>query len=421
MLHTIGLIGVDGALYQAMEFTGPAIKRLSVDGRFTMCNMAIEAGAKSGIVGYDETTAAYLQGRPAGSRARDGGVECNSDPDAAFAREIEIDAAAVEPTVSLAAPAVQHGAGAEPREHHASTRSSSARCTNGRLEDLRQAAELLRGRKVHPDVRLHHPARHAAGLPRRGRRRHHATSSSRPAAPSARRPAVPAWAATWASSPRASAPWPRPTATSSAAWATPAARSTWRAPTWPPPRRSPATSPRPRWSTRPRVRTRREARERMIFEGTVHTFGRDVDTDVIIPARYLNTNDAAELGSHCMEDIDADFVEPGAARRHHRGRARTSAAAARASTRRWPSGPPACRASWRPRSPASSTATRSTPVCPSWSARRPPPARRPATGCASTCAGGVVDRPHPGHDLAGRRLPGRSCRSSSTRAVCCPT
>jgi 3-isopropylmalate/(R)-2-methylmalate dehydratase large subunit len=61
-----------------------------------MCNMAIEAGAKCGVVGYDETTAAYLQGRPAGSRARDGGVEA-SDPDAEFVREIEIDAAAVSP------------------------------------------------------------------------------------------------------------------------------------------------------------------------------------------------------------------------------------------------------------------------------------------------------------------------------------
>jgi 3-isopropylmalate/(R)-2-methylmalate dehydratase large subunit len=136
-----------------MEFTGPAIKRMSVAGRFTMCNMAIEAGAKCGVVGYDETTAAYLQGRPAGSRARDGGVEENSDPDAAFVREIEIDAAAVQPTVSL--------------PHLPSNTAPAASlagitidqvvigsCTNGRLEDLRQAAELLRGRKVHPDVRL---------------------------------------------------------------------------------------------------------------------------------------------------------------------------------------------------------------------------------------------------------------------------
>jgi 3-isopropylmalate/(R)-2-methylmalate dehydratase large subunit len=153
MLHTIGLIGVDGALYQAMEFTGPAIKRMSVAGRFTMCNMAIEAGAKCGLVGYDETTAAYLHDRPAGSRGRDGGVELNSDPDAEFIREIEIDAAAIEPTVAM--------------PHLPSNTATAASltdvridqvvigsCTNGRLEDLRQAAELLRGRTVHPDVRL---------------------------------------------------------------------------------------------------------------------------------------------------------------------------------------------------------------------------------------------------------------------------
>jgi 3-isopropylmalate/(R)-2-methylmalate dehydratase large subunit len=153
MLHTIGLIGVDGALYQAMEFTGPAIKRMSVDGRFTMCNMAIEAGAKCGLVGYDETTAAYLQGRPAGSRGRDGGVELNSDPDAAFAREIDIDASAIEPTVAMP----HLPSNTAPAASLTDVRIDQVvigSCTNGRLEDLRQAAELLRGRTVHPDVRL---------------------------------------------------------------------------------------------------------------------------------------------------------------------------------------------------------------------------------------------------------------------------
>jgi 3-isopropylmalate/(R)-2-methylmalate dehydratase large subunit len=153
MLHTIGLIGVDGALYQAMEFTGPAIKRMSVAGRFTMCNMAIEAGAKCGVVGYDETTAAYLQGRPVGSRGHDGGIECNSDPDATFVREIEIDAATVEPTVSM--PHLpSNTAPASSLAGIAIDQVVIGSCTNGRLEDLRQAAELLRGRKVHPDVRL---------------------------------------------------------------------------------------------------------------------------------------------------------------------------------------------------------------------------------------------------------------------------
>ncbi len=153
MLHTIGLIGVDGALYQAMELTGPAIKRMSMDGRFTMCNMAIEAGGKCGLVGYDETTDAYLRERPAGSRGRTGGVECNSDPDAHYAREVEIDAAAVELTV--AAPHLPSNTA--PAASLAGVHVDQVvigSCTNGRLEDLHQAAEVLRGRTVHPGVRL---------------------------------------------------------------------------------------------------------------------------------------------------------------------------------------------------------------------------------------------------------------------------
>jgi 3-isopropylmalate/(R)-2-methylmalate dehydratase large subunit len=152
MLHTIGLIGVDGALYQAMEFAGSAIEALSMDERFTMCNMAIEAGGKSGIVGFDEKTTQYLQSRPDGSRARTAGQVLASDPDAEYAKVLEIDAAAVQPTVS--------------RPHLPSNTAAAAdcadvtidqviigSCTNGRLHDLHQAAGILRGKKVHPDVR----------------------------------------------------------------------------------------------------------------------------------------------------------------------------------------------------------------------------------------------------------------------------
>jgi 3-isopropylmalate/(R)-2-methylmalate dehydratase large subunit len=153
MLHTIGLVGVDGALYQAMEFTGPAIEALSMDARFTMCNMAIEAGGKSGIVGFDAKTTSYLQSRPDGSRARLAGEVLASDADAGYARVIDIDAAAVPPTVS--------------KPHLPSNTAAAAElagitidqvvigsCTNGRLEDLRQAAAVLRGRRVHPSVRV---------------------------------------------------------------------------------------------------------------------------------------------------------------------------------------------------------------------------------------------------------------------------
>jgi len=153
ILDTIGRIGVDGALYSAMEFTGEAIDGLSMDGRLTMCNMAIEAGGKAGIVGYDETTRAYLAGRPEGSRARVAGEVFASDPDAEYAQVLEIDAAAVPLTVSLP----HLPSNSRPAEQLAGIRIDQVvigSCTNGRLEDLRQAAQILRGRKVHPDVRV---------------------------------------------------------------------------------------------------------------------------------------------------------------------------------------------------------------------------------------------------------------------------
>jgi len=139
------------------------------------------------------------------------------------------------------------------------------------------------------------------------------------------------------------------------------------------------------------------------LRGAVHKFGRDVDTDVIIPARYLNTNDPAELGSHCMEDIDAGS-SPACEPATSSWPPRTSAAAARASTHPWPSGPPACRASWRPRSPASSIATRSTPLA---HRHLPGGGRRGAGRRSAACRSRYRcrHRPHPGHDLAGRPFP----------------
>jgi 3-isopropylmalate/(R)-2-methylmalate dehydratase large subunit len=153
MLHTIGLIGVDGALYKAMEFCGEAIDGLSIEGRFTMCNMAVEAGGKCGVVGFDETTAAYLDSRPDGSRAREVRRVFAGDPDAGYERIVEIDAAAIEPTVArphLPSNTVPADSLADVTIDQVIVGS----CTNGRLEDLRQAAEVLRGRRVHPDVRL---------------------------------------------------------------------------------------------------------------------------------------------------------------------------------------------------------------------------------------------------------------------------
>jgi 3-isopropylmalate/(R)-2-methylmalate dehydratase large subunit len=148
ILFTIGLIGVDGALYHAMEFGGPAIRALSMDGRFTMCNMAIEAGGKSGIVEPDDITAEYCQGRTLREP-----VYSSSDPGAVYAKTIEIDVGRMKPQIAkphLPSNTVDAEAIAGLKIDQVVIGS----CTNGRIEDLRMAAEVLRGRKAHPDVRV---------------------------------------------------------------------------------------------------------------------------------------------------------------------------------------------------------------------------------------------------------------------------
>jgi len=148
ILYTIGDIGVDGATYQAMEFTGPAVAKLSMDGRFTMANMAVEAGAKNGIVPPDEITRAYVQGR-----AKRPWQFFASDPDAEYAKIYEYDVSEMEPAVAF--PHLPENV--RPVSAAAGVSIDQVvigSCTNGRLEDLRTAARVLAGRKVHPDVRL---------------------------------------------------------------------------------------------------------------------------------------------------------------------------------------------------------------------------------------------------------------------------
>ena len=148
ILYTIGKIGVDGALYCSMEFTGEAISNLEMAGRFTMCNMPIEAGGKNGIIEPDDITRAYLDGR-----AQRPGVFLTSDPDTEYVAVHEFDCAQIEPQVAF--PHLPENA--RPISEVGEVRIDQAiigSCTNGRLEDLRVAAQVLRGRKVHPDVRL---------------------------------------------------------------------------------------------------------------------------------------------------------------------------------------------------------------------------------------------------------------------------
>lgn len=147
ILHIIGQIGVDGALYQVLEFTGPAVAQISMDGRFTMCNMAIEAGAKTGIFAVDGVTRAYVE-----PRAERPWVEYASDEDARYARVVRIDVSQVAPTVSLPHLPSNTKSAADCNDMRID-QAVIGSCTNGRIEDMRVAAEVLRGRVANPMVR----------------------------------------------------------------------------------------------------------------------------------------------------------------------------------------------------------------------------------------------------------------------------
>jgi len=148
ILYTIGQIGVDGALYMAMEFTGPAIEGLSIDGRMTMANMAIEAGAKNGIVPPDQITRAYVE-----NRAKRPYTFYQSDPDASYAQVIEIDVSKLEPQIAF--PHLPENT--RPVSEATDITIDQVvigSCTNGRLSDLQLAAEVLKGHKVSDNLRL---------------------------------------------------------------------------------------------------------------------------------------------------------------------------------------------------------------------------------------------------------------------------
>ncbi len=147
MLLLIGRIGVDGALYQALEFAGPVIDALDIEGRLTMANMAIEAGGKVGLFPVDQLCRKWCaaQGFPTD-------LELSADPGASYARELEIDVSGLEPVV--ACPHIPSNVrpvsevAAKPIEQ-----VIIGSCTNGRISDMRDAASVLKGRKVHPKVR----------------------------------------------------------------------------------------------------------------------------------------------------------------------------------------------------------------------------------------------------------------------------
>lgn len=147
ILYIIGMIGVDGALYQSMEFQGEGIASLSMDDRFSIANMAIEAGAKNGIFPVDEKTIEYMKGR-----AQHEPVVFAADDDAEYERVIDIDLSTVPSTV--AAPHLPENT--KPVTEFADVKIDQAvigSCTNGRIEDMRIAAEILKGHKVADGVR----------------------------------------------------------------------------------------------------------------------------------------------------------------------------------------------------------------------------------------------------------------------------
>jgi 3-isopropylmalate/(R)-2-methylmalate dehydratase large subunit len=148
ILYLIGKIGVDGARYKSLEFVGEGLNHLSMDSRFTMCNMAIEAGGKSGIIGIDEKTIAYLE-----ETSSEGYSFYESDEDALYSQVIEIDLSRVSPQVAkphLPSNTVE----IEDIEETTIDQVVIGSCTNGRMEDMIATAEVLKGHTVHEGIRL---------------------------------------------------------------------------------------------------------------------------------------------------------------------------------------------------------------------------------------------------------------------------
>ena len=147
ILHIIGKIGVDGALYRSMEFAGDGVASLTMDDRFTICNMAIEAGAKNGIFPVDDKTRAYIKGR-----VNREVTEFAADPDAQYDEEYTINLSELRPTV--ACPHLPENTKTVDELGKIEIQQSViGSCTNGRIQDMRDAAAILKGRKVKSNVR----------------------------------------------------------------------------------------------------------------------------------------------------------------------------------------------------------------------------------------------------------------------------
>jgi 3-isopropylmalate/(R)-2-methylmalate dehydratase large subunit len=149
ILHLIGMIGADGATYKALEYCGETIEKMSMSGRLTLSNMAVEAGAKAGLIASDETTKKFLQAQGRGSKFR----KIAADRDAVYERVIQIDASALVPVVAFPhtvdnVKPIHEAKGVKIDQVFVGT------CTNGRLEDLKVVSDMIKGRKKHPQTRM---------------------------------------------------------------------------------------------------------------------------------------------------------------------------------------------------------------------------------------------------------------------------
>jgi 3-isopropylmalate/(R)-2-methylmalate dehydratase large subunit len=149
ILNIIGKLGVDGAIYKSTEFTGQTLRKMSIAGRMTVCNMAVEMGAKNGIVEPDEATAKFLKGRTA--KASDYNW-LRSDIDAKYAKTVEIDVDDLEPQVACPS-SVDNIKPISKVGNVEINQAFIGSCTNGRIEDLRIAAKIMKGKEVKQGVR----------------------------------------------------------------------------------------------------------------------------------------------------------------------------------------------------------------------------------------------------------------------------
>jgi 3-isopropylmalate/(R)-2-methylmalate dehydratase large subunit len=150
VLSIIGKLGVDGAIYKSAEFTGKTIREMSIAGRMTVCNMAVEMGAKNGIIEPDQTTSEFLQGRI--SKPMPDFKALRSDKDAAYECTLDFDAAVLEPQVACPS-SVDNVKNVSDVGNVPIEQAFIGSCTNGRIEDLRLAAQIMKGKKVKDSVR----------------------------------------------------------------------------------------------------------------------------------------------------------------------------------------------------------------------------------------------------------------------------